>query len=253
VPDFFAICRRLPAPRQPETFTYACRKKPQTITKSAVFKLYFNPSQDSSQKAHDLPKGCRKEISLMIKTAILMTLLLLAPAALAQDMERRAEVFGSLGGGRVYEDEGVRGNGLEIGGGVGYRITPRFSVEGQVSGVSYKRDFRSGVRFEGTAVFVTGDVLFHFSTSKVQPYALFGMGLSHDKRRSQFPGVEFSPQPTVNGLAMRFGAGVKIFLNKKYSLRPEFGFAAGSNEGTNQNFEQFIAVGRASLAFTYHW
>lgn len=176
-----------------------------------------------------------------------MSLLLLAPATLAQGMERRAEVFGSLGGGKAYEDEGLRGNGLTIGGGVGYRLTPRVGIEAQVNGMHYRRDFRSGVRFEGTVVLTTANLLYHFSTSRVQPYVFGGIGHSYDRRNSQFPGAPFLPQQTANGYAINFGVGVKIFLNKKYSLRPEWAFGGGTS------FEQSIALGRASLAFTYHW
>jgi opacity protein-like surface antigen len=189
----------------------------------------------------------------MIKTAILLSLFLLAPAALAQGMERRGEVFGSLGGGKAYEDEGLRGNGLTIGGGVGYRLTPRVGIEAQINGMSYERNFSSGVRFEGTVVLTTANLLYHFSTSRVQPYVFGGIGHSYDRRDSQFPGDSLPFKGTAQGFAINFGAGVKIFLNKKYSLRPEWAFGGGTNEGVGTGFEQSIALGRASVAFTYHF
>jgi opacity protein-like surface antigen len=187
----------------------------------------------------------------MMKTALLFTLLFLAPTVLAQDYTSRGEVFGSIGGGKTYDDEGSLGKGLDIGGGVGFRLTPRFGVEGQVNRIDYQRDFDSGVRFEGTAVFTTANVVYHFSTSRAQPYVVGGVGFVHHENRSQFPGDDFLPKRTANGFATNFGAGVKIFLSKNFSLRPEVRVLIGKPEGNG--VEQPFSVGRASLAFSYHW
>jgi opacity protein-like surface antigen len=188
-----------------------------------------------------------------MKALIIIAFLLFVPASLAQSDAPRGEVFGSIGGGKVYDDEGKIGSGVDFGGGVGYRITPKFGIEGQVNAINFKREFFSGVRFEGTAVFTTVNVLYHFSKSKVQPYVLAGYGVSHHRNRSQFPGEPNLPQQTATGLAQNYGAGVKIYLSKTISLRPEVGVFIGSNEGIGTGIEPPISVGRASIAFTYHW
>jgi opacity protein-like surface antigen len=187
----------------------------------------------------------------MVKTVILMSFLLIAPATLAQSYDSRGEVFGSIGGGKIYDDEGSLGKGLDIGGGVGFRITPKVGIEGQVNRIDYERNFFSGVRFAGTAVFTTANLLYHFSTEKVQPYLVGGVGFVHHENRSRFPEDNVLPKRTTNGLATNFGAGVKIFLNKKFSVRPEFRIFLGDTAGSG--VEPPFSLGRASVAFSYHW
>jgi opacity protein-like surface antigen len=187
----------------------------------------------------------------MIKNLNLLCFLLLAPTVLAQNYASRGEVFGSIGGGKTYDDEGSLGSGFDVGGGVGFRLTPRFGVEGQINRLDYKRDFSSGVRFEGTALFTTANVLYHFTTSQAQPYVIGGLGFVHHENRSRFPGDNSLPTRTSNGFAKNFGAGVKIFLNKKFSLRPEFRVFLGDTAGSG--VEPPFSVGRGSVAFSYHW
>lgn len=187
----------------------------------------------------------------MIRTAILMSLLLLAPAASAQDRERRGEVFGSIGGGKAYDDEGSIGKGLDIGGGVAFRLTPKFAIEAEVNRMEYERNFSSGVRFAGNAVFTTANLLYHFSTSKAQPYVIGGVGFVHHENRSRFPEDGILPKRTTNGFAQNFGAGVKLFVNEKFSIRPEVRVFLGDTAGSG--VEPPFSVGRASVAFTYHW
>lgn len=180
-----------------------------------------------------------------------MSFLFFAPTVLGQNYAPRGEVFGHLGGGKTYDDEGSLGNGFDIGGGVGFRLTPKFGVEGQVNRIAYKRDFSSGVRFAGTAVFTTANVLYHFSRSQAQPYVVGGVGFVHHENRSRFPEDSFLPKRTSNGFAKNFGAGVKIFLSKNFSLRPEFRVFLGDTAGSN--VEPPFSVGRASVAVSYHW
>jgi opacity protein-like surface antigen len=186
-----------------------------------------------------------------MKLYILLGILLLAPAALAQNQERRGEVFGSLGGAKAYDDEGSIGKGLDIAGGVGFRLTPKVGIEAQVNHFDYERNFASGVRFAGTAVFTTANLLYHFSTSKAQPYVVGGVGFVHHENRTRFPGIEFPGERTTNGFASNFGAGVKIFLNQKISIRPEFRVFIGDTAGSG--VEPPFSVGRASVAVAYHW
>jgi opacity protein-like surface antigen len=251
VPDFFAICQPMPAPPRQGIFAHDGQTIAQTFSKTLIFKTHLKSSPDSSQKARGLPHSLPKGNISMIKTAILMGLLLLAPAALAQDLERRGEVFGSLGGGKVYDDEGSLGKGFDIGGGVGFRLTPKVGIEGQVNRIDYERNFASGVRFAGTAVFTTANLLYHFSTSKVQPYVVGGVGFMHHENRSRFPENEVLPKRTANSFATSFGGGVKIFLNQKFSVRPEVRVFLGDTAGSG--VEPPFSLGRASLGFTYHW
>src|ERR1044072_1715386 len=115
-------------------------------------------------------------VNLMKILMVIFGLLVVAPAVRAQDFTPKGEVFGSVGGGKAFDDEGGIGNGVDFGGGIGYCITPKFCVEGAVNSVRHSRYFGNGVVFEGTGTFVSANALYYFSTQKVQPYVLGGGG-----------------------------------------------------------------------------
>ena len=178
-------------------------------------------------------------------------LFLLALVASAQTPATRGEVFGSLGGGKAFDDEGGLGGGLDVGGGAGFRITPRFAIEGQVNRIHHRRDFSSGVRFEGIALFTTASLVYHFSESKAQPYVLAGLGVVNFENRSRFPEDGPLPERKSTGFATNFGGGAKLFLNRRVSLRPEFRLFFGDTAGSG--VEPRYCVLRGSVAISYHW
>jgi len=182
---------------------------------------------------------------------LIICFFLTVPTAFAQTASPRGEVFGSVGGGRAYDDEGNIGSGIDFGGGVGFRITPKFGIEGQVNRMIYERGFSSGVLFKGSAVFTTANVIYHFSKEQAQPYVIAGVGFVHHENRSQFPVEPFTIKGSTNGFAFDFGAGIRIFINKQFSLRPEFRVFIGDAAGSG--VESPFSVMRGSLAFSYHW
>jgi opacity protein-like surface antigen len=187
----------------------------------------------------------------MTKTLILIALIFLAPTVLAQNPSSRGEIFGSFGGGQASDDEGSIGRGFDFGGGVGYRITPRIGVEGQVNRISYQRGFSSGGRFEGSAVFTTANLVYHFSKGRAQPYVFGGVGFVHHENRSQFDPAIVVGTRRANGFASNFGAGVKLFVSKHFSVRPEFRVLLGDTKGSG--VEPPFSVARGSIGFSYHW
>ncbi len=177
-----------------------------------------------------------------------------APAALAQDFTPKGEVFGSVGGGKTFDDEGGTGSGLDFGGGIGYRFTSKFGVEGAVNSIRHKRDFGNGVVFEGTGTFVSANALYYFSTARVQPYVIGGGGFVNHQNRSRFPETPLQPEVSSNGKAVNFGAGVRIFLNKYISLRPEVRIFVGYPDSSRlRSIEAPFSVLRGSIGVSYHW
>jgi hypothetical protein len=189
----------------------------------------------------------------MIKAFIFVAVFLLIPIkSFGQDYDSRWEVFGTVGYGGTWDDEGGIGGGIVVGGGLGVRPTSRVGFEGSFLRVFHKRTFDlSPVIFEGTGVFVSGNALYHFSESRVQPYVTGGAGLVHHTDRSSGLG---QPRSSVgaSGLAYNFGAGLRIFANRHISLRPEFKVYLG-NLGDRAPIDPvFNAVG-GSLGISYHW
>ncbi len=100
------------------------------------------------------------------------------PAA-GQGRSRRFEVFAGGGVSRMGGDEGSLGTGPSVLGGFGFRVTPRLSVEVDLTRAQHERSIAGGP-LEGTASGVFGDLLYHFGEGQ-------DAGLRHRKRwRAQF-------------------------------------------------------------------
>ena len=183
----------------------------------------------------------------------LSAMLLLLPAtALAQDYRSKYEVFGSAGYGATYDDEGGIGRGLDIGAGFGVRPIGRLGFEGSVNRISHLREFAfNGVRFEGTGVFASANALYHFSDSKAQPYVIGGIGVLHHEDRSSGLGPARPPR-SGSGFSYNFGAGLKLFVSKRVSVRPEFRVFIG-DLGKSAGTEPPFSLLRGSVGIGYHW
>lgn len=171
-----------------------------------------------------------------------------------EEYRYRGEVFGAVGAGKTYDDEGSLGSGFNGGGGVGYRIRPKFGVEFELSGFRHERETSSGsLLFRGNGVFATGNAVYYFGsgTGRAQPYVIGGAGVLHKRNTSSFEGgprLDFSG----TGFALNGGAGVKIFVRPRFSIRPEFRVFAGG-AGSQRVVEAPFVVIRASIGAAYHW
>ena len=188
----------------------------------------------------------------MSKHFLLGFFLLLPATTLAQDYRPRYEVFGTAGYSATYDDEGGIGRGLDVGAGFGVRAIGKLGFEGSVNRVSHLREFSfPSIRFEGTAIFACANALYHFSDSKAQPYAIGGIGVLHHKDRSSGLGP---PRPPLSGsgFAFNFGTGVKVFVSKHVSVRPEVRVFVG-DLGESAGIEPPFSLLRGSVGIGYHW
>ena len=175
--------------------------------------------------------------------------LLLGSQAVAQNHHNKVETFAGAGWTRFDGDEGSLGNGPGAVGGIGYRLASRASVELDLMRLQHQRNFSSGVRFEGTATGVFGDLAYHFSEARTQPFVMASAGVLHSSRTSNFPepgGAASVIRSHDNTLTWGGGAGVKIFLNLKLSLRPQF-------RGLYSEAAGVLGLLAGSVAIGYHW
>ncbi len=181
------------------------------------------------------------------KTAAVLVWLALGIVS-ASGQEYRREVFGSIGVGKTYDDEGSLGKGLNGGGGFGYRLTQRFGVEGEVNGFATKRTFSPAFApFRASGVFVNGNGLFYLNQGRAQAFLIGGVGMLHVQNDSSFAGPV---NRSSNGLAINFGAGVKVFLTPHVLLRPEFRiYGANSGNAVESPFTDM----RFSIGAGYAW
>jgi hypothetical protein len=168
--------------------------------------------------------------------------------AFCEDFLKR-QVFGAIGIGKTYDDEGSLGSGLNAGGGFGYRLSQRFAVEAEVNGFRTRRDFGSSfASFQANGAQVMGSGLLYLSRGRAQAYLLLGGGLLHVNVKNGFAGA--SAGKSANGFAVNFGGGLKILMSPHFSLRPELRiYSGGSGKAVEPPFSDI----RISLGVGYHW
>jgi opacity protein-like surface antigen len=166
----------------------------------------------------------------------------------AQEFGGDAEVFGFVGYGRILDDEGSLGDGVNFAGGVGHRFTRRLGVEAEVAGFRHSRDIGADRGYKGSGVLVLGNAVIHLSNGRVQPYLLGGAGVLHYRNKPQSD--VSSRTVTGTGFAMDAGVGLKIFASEHISIRPDFRLVAGSAGDAIES--PFIDL-RAAIGIGYHW
>ena len=160
----------------------------------------------------------------------------------------RQEVFGVVGVGKAYDDEGSLGSGINGGGGFGYRFSRRWAVEAEVNAFRTRREFSSQFpAFQANGAHVIGSALLYLTQGRGQAYLIFGGGLQHTSVKSGFGGAGLG---SANGGAVNFGGGVKAFVTPHVSLRPEVRVFAG---GSGSVVEAPFSVIRVSIGAGYHW
>ena len=169
--------------------------------------------------------------------------------ACAADGHFRNEVFGAVGIGQTYHDEGSLGSGLNGGGGFGYRLSRRFGLEAEVNAFRTTREFGSLYPpFQASGVHAMGNGLLYLNRGRAETYLIFGAGLMHVSNSTGFAGAQ--PGLATTGFAASLGAGIKIFVSEHLSLRPEFRIYAGDSRGV---VEPPLGVFRFSMGVGYHW
>jgi hypothetical protein len=168
--------------------------------------------------------------------------------AFGQDVSK-GEVFGTIGIGKTYDDEGSLGSGINGGGGIGYRLTGRLGVEAEVNAFRTKRDFSFTPNgFEASGAFIMGNGLLYLTRGRGQLYLIGGAGLLHIRNQFGFTGVAVNR--SGNGLAVDVGMGLKIFATPRFYLRPDVRVYAGNSGST---VEAPFSDIRISIGAGYCW
>jgi hypothetical protein len=172
--------------------------------------------------------------------AISLSLALGASASFAQDYSRPG-LYGQLNGVASFDDfDGVPSSALDtaIGasGRVGYRLDPRFAVEGQVE---YSGDFVDCCGADITTTSVTVNGKFYLMREQIQPYLLAGLG-------GAFANVSLTGFGSADesGFAVKTGGGLDFYLTEDFGLM----FEAAYNIGTG-DLDEFNYIGLGWGAF----
>jgi hypothetical protein len=130
--------------------------------------------------------------------------------------EKKFEAFGTVGG--IFYPTYVADNGMDYGGGFGFR--PYSTKSTWMRG--WELEFNLSVAPANSDIYTqtryTANVLYHFLSGRIQPYALIGAGGYHEPGGSGYT--------SRNQFLSNAGGGVRILVNDRWSIRPEFrGFA----------------------------
>ncbi len=207
-------------------------------------------------------RGFRKGFSLFLLVGIAS---LFISSSWAQNYAYKGEVFGSAAYGRLVRVEDLpQGDGANLGGGAGLRLASTIGIELEFNRMINLKlrpapcptlecvgSALIGVR---SAIIFSANGLYHFSVSRVQPYVVGGIGVLRTERADSLS-VGSGTRATIsqierrdNGLSISFGAGLKVFVTHKISLRPEFRLYTSSIRSREN-----LNLLRASIGFGYHW
>jgi opacity protein-like surface antigen len=155
------------------------------------------------------------------------------------------EIFGSVGYGRFSGSKVTSGDrsgldlGVTYGAGLGAHPLPLIGFEFTVHGRRHSSEIS-----DGRLLFFSGNVLLHFSGGLVQPYVVGGVGVMYYNHTFKgCPGC--NPIRSENAFATNFGAGMKIFVAPKVSLRPEIRYFTSRPSEFNML--------QASIGLSLHW
>jgi hypothetical protein len=131
-------------------------------------------------------------------------------------------IVAGIGFGRVYDDEGSLGSGPEVSGGVGFRLTRTWSIEGVVSRHRHERN--DAFRVDSHATSAVGRLVAHVGRED-GPARLFlsaGGGVVRHAGTVSFAGGPPVPPAAyeATGALLELGVGVDIAASQRWFIRP---------------------------------
>jgi hypothetical protein len=126
---------------------------------------------------------------------------LLATPASAQ--ERRAVVFGDVGGASLGHADSEQGKAPILGGGIGFHLTPHLSVEGDVHGGRVTHVF-GRADHDFTQMTFTGSLLFRMP-ARGPVHFVAGGGMAVQRAHIEYDEPPFSPVDRVETLSLLHG------------------------------------------------
>jgi opacity protein-like surface antigen len=178
---------------------------------------------------------------------MLLAVMACAVPAAGQSHSRPFEVFAGAGVSRMGGDEGSLGSGPAVVLGLGYRVTPRLSLEVDLTRAQHERNIAGG-SLEGTGTGVFGDLVYHFGEGRTQVFVVGSLGVLKSDITQTYPiagGVQTFTRDE-SSFAWGGGAGVKLFLKPQISLRPQFRLVFSETTGVMGQATGSVAVG-------FHW
>ena len=186
------------------------------------------------------------QVRMRLFTLAMLACALFPWTAPGQDYSYKGRLYGGLGTGRFYDDEGSLGNGPTYRAGSEWRPLKHLGIGGELMGIHHRR--RDYFHVQGNDVAFSVDAICYFSKSRLQPYVLGGIGILLPHYSYSWPGLPDagSFKASKQDRAINLGAGAKFFINRRWSLDPEARLLLSSPNG-------YALVNYFSMAASYHW
>ena len=120
------------------------------------------------------------------------------------------------GGFGTSEDLGASGG---IGVAVGYDLTSRLGIEGEVAHLFDVAG--SDANVDSPVQNYSANVVYHFDAKRVTPYGTLGLGVEHIGRSVKDPDVLALYAPASTEVAYNFGGGVKYPITQNFLARAD--------------------------------
>jgi len=164
-------------------------------------------------------------VSVTLASIVIALVAQAAPATPPPAPPAPISIYGSIGAGKTWDDEGSIGNGLSAGGGVEWRFRPKWSVGADVERVGHERHTQ-GPNWSGRTVFASVNVTYRFAARGVAPYV--GGGFGGAFHRSELvdlvapPSGLKIPRTFSSSSTMEYGmAGVDIPAGPHFVVSPD--------------------------------
>ena len=159
-------------------------------------------------------------MSVTFASIVLSLVAQAGPSAPASPPPTPVSIYGSIGGGKTWDDEGSIGNGLSAGGGVEWRFRPKWSVGADVERLEHERQ-TAGINASGRTIFASANIAYRFAARGVSPYVGGGFGGAFHDGETHFGGA--APTPRSSASTMEYGmVGVEIPIGDRFAVSPEF-------------------------------
>src|SRR5687767_5949922 len=152
-------------------------------------------------------------------------------AAAQPAREPRFVVFADAGYARTADDEGLLGSGAALSTGVGFRVSPRLTIQAVFDRIPYYRN-ASHLTFDGRVLYAGVEASLQSTRRQVRPFITIGVGMMNDQKvwthKTQVGPAEFRVDRITEHhytLSMlRSSAGLDIRVSEQASIRTSLRF-----------------------------
>lgn len=183
-----------------------------------------------------------------------------ASTARAQTAEPPRWVLSAdVGHARVADDEGYLGSGAAVRGGVGYRISRRWTIQAFVERIPYHRDVEY-LRFDGRVLLGGAEAAFLAAKEKFRPYVTVGAAAGGDDRvwiskrvlDPRLPRIEERSEHHYRVSMLTSSTGLDVRVSDRTSVRAGLRFHGLLGRGAGRDLAPHVII-QPTIGAAFRW